>query len=158
MKEPRLTLRTSAYTFLLLSLLFIAGKSQGQSNQKTSTHLVSNKEATSNAEPQDHVFLMVDQAPQFPGGDAKMKYWIMDHAHFPPETPEKPLAGKIVMQFIVEKDGSLKDIKVVSGIADVYNKECKRVFSLMPKWKPGKDKGRLVRTLIVIPIKFSDET
>ena len=108
MKELRLTHSTSAFIFMLLSLLFVAGKGHGQSTQKTSTHLVSNKEASGKHEPQDHVFLMVDQAPQFPGGDAKMKYFIMDHAHFPPETPDKPLAGKIVMQFIVEKDGSLK--------------------------------------------------
>lgn len=155
MKETRLTFHTSALTFLLLSLLCIASK--GQTSHKTSTHLVSNKEAN-NSQSQDHVFLLVDQAPQFPGGEAKMKYFIMDHAHFPPETPERPLAGKIVMQFIVEKDGSLRDIKVVSGIADVYNKECQRVFSMMPKWKPGKDKGRLVRTLMVVPIKFSDQT
>lgn len=155
MKPLRLTYPAFACTLLLLS--FLCMESKGQTKQTTHVQTVSNNENRS-SKPQDNVFLIVDQAPQFPGGEAKMKYFIMDHAHFPPETKEKPLAGKIVMQFIVEKDGSLKEIKVISGIADVYNKECQRVFGMMPKWKPGKDKGRLVRTLMVVPIKFSDQT
>lgn len=155
MKQLRLTQHAFASSLLLFSLLCL--ESKGQTKQKTPVQTASHKESSS-SKPQEQVFLVVDQAPQFPGGEARMKYFIMDHANFPPETKEKPLAGKIVMQFIVEKDGSLKEIKVISGIADAYNKECQRVFGMMPKWKPGKDKGRLVRTLMVVPIKFSDQT
>lgn len=142
--------------FLLLGL---AKEGQSQQNKKSTSTTASSPSTSTNAKAssskQDLVFLMVDHAPQFPGGHTKMMNFIMNKCNFPPETEANPLVGKMIVQFIVERDGSLRDIKIVQGISTAYDKECQRVFGIMPKWNPGKDKGRLVRTLMVVPIKFS---
>lgn len=105
-------------------------------------------------EAPNSVFVVVDQAPYFPGGSEKMLDYIIENTHLPVES-EAPSEGKILVQFIVEKDGSLSDIKIIKGIKSSYDEECRRVFASMPKWKPGKKGSHFVRTLYMVPLRFS---
>lgn len=102
------------------------------------------------------IFMKVDRVPEFPGGSDKLVNFILQHAHVPPDTSGlPPVTGKVYVQFIVEKDGSLSNIKIIKGIGSKYEQECTRVFGIMPKWAPGKIGKHNVRTLMMIPITIS---
>lgn len=100
------------------------------------------------------VFVVVDRTPQYPGGEERMMLFITQRAHLPVETGKHATKGKILMQFIVERDGSLSNLKVLKGIKPGYDQECLRVFGLMPKWNPGCKGSHYVRTLMMVPITF----
>jgi len=151
------------WCYLLLCLLTSAFYTQGQSHHNESVHIQTEAldkqmAAMDSTEPiieaPNSVFVVVDQAPHFPGGSDKMLDYIIENTNLPVET-DVPVGGKILVQFIVEKDGSLTDIKVIKGIKSSYDEECRRVFASMPKWKPGKKGSHDVRTLYMVPLRFS---
>ncbi len=101
------------------------------------------------------VYMKVDRSPEYPGGEAEMVHFILKNAHLPTSTAEAPVTGKVLVEFIVEKDGSLSNIKVIKGVGQRYDQECTRLFEIMPKWAPGKIGSHKVRTLMMIPITIS---
>ena len=108
---------------------------------------------TDNADnPQD--FRIVQQLPEFPGGIVEFMKWLQRHLQYPEEARQKCIQGKVMVSFIVNKDGSITDAKVTRSVNPQLDGEAMRVINLMPKWKPGVDNGKPCRTLFTIPIVF----
>jgi TonB family protein len=100
---------------------------------------------------------IVEQMPEFPGGNDEIKEFIKKNLQYPQKEKEAGISGTCYVNFIIEKDGSISDIKVLRGISggSDCDKEALRIISSMPKWIPGKQNGLLVRVFFNLPIKFS---
>ena len=105
-------------------------------------------EATGDTE----IFMVVEDMPGFPGGNVQQ--WISKHVKYPVLAMENGIQGKVYVQFVIEKDGSITDVKVVRGGDSSLDKEAVRVVKSMPKWKPGKQRGKPVRVSFTLPINF----
>ena len=90
----------------------------------------------------------------FPGGAAAMMKWIRDNVKYPQTSIEMNEQGRVFLSFVVEKDGSVSNVKVEKGISIDLDKEAKRVIRKMPKWVPGEADGRAVRARCRLPINF----
>ena len=95
-----------------------------------------------------------DEDAEFPGGAAAMMKWINDNINYPETSIEMNEQGRVFLQFVVEKDGSITNVKVDRGVSTDLDNEAKRVIRKMPKWKPGETKGRAVRARCRLPINF----
>lgn len=103
----------------------------------------------------DPVLDFAEVEPVFPGGMEAMKKFIVDNLEYPQIAVEMNDQGRVFVQFIVERDGSLKKIEVIRGVSDALDKEALRVMRLMPKWKPGEtSEGKIVRVRMRLPIQF----
>ena len=102
-------------------------------------------------------FTIVEQMPEFIGGERKMKKYIRKTLQYPQVEKEAGIQGTCYVTFVVEKDGSISDVKVLRGVSGCLNCDCEaiRVVKSMPSWKPGMNNGREVRTVYNLPIKFS---
>jgi periplasmic protein TonB len=100
---------------------------------------------------------IVEQMPTFPGGDAEMMKYIQSHVNYPQVEKEAGISGTCYVTFVVEKDGSISDVKVLRGVSggSGCDKEAMRVVKSMPGWKAGKQNGREVRVQFNLPIKFT---
>lgn len=103
-------------------------------------------------EEQGKIFEVVEQQPQFPGGS--VNGWLADHIKYPVVAAENGIQGRVVVQFVVERDGSVSQVKVVRGVDPSLDKEAQRVISSMPKWIPGKQNGQAVRSRFTVPVTF----
>ncbi|WP_059027092.1 energy transducer TonB [Gabonibacter massiliensis] len=101
---------------------------------------------------EDDVFVTVEDMPVFPGGD--ITKWINKHVKYPMIAQENGVQGKVIVQFVVGKDGTVGDIKVVRGVDSSLDQEAVRVIKSMPKWKPGKQRGTAVKVSFTVPINF----
>ena len=102
----------------------------------------------------DTVFQIVEQMPQFPGGEKAMMKYVSENIKYPQEARDKDIDGRVFVSFVVEKDGSIGEVKVMRGIGGGCDEEAARVISAMPKWEPGKQKGKPVRVSYMMPITF----
>ena len=89
------------------------------------------------------VFVVVEDMPSFPGGNVQK--WIAKNVKYPVLAMENGIQGKVYIQFVIERDGSITDVKVLRGVDASLDKEAVRVVKAMPKWKPGKQRGKPVR-------------
>lgn len=105
-------------------------------------------EATGDSE----VFMVVENMPTFSGGDVQK--WISKHVKYPVLAMENGIQGKVYVQFVIERDGSVSNVKVVRGVDSSLDKEAVRVVKSMPKWTPGKQRGKPVRVSFTLPINF----
>lgn len=102
----------------------------------------------------DEVYIMVEKRAEFPGGQSEMLKYIQDNRQYPDEAKENDVHGKVLVSFIVERDGTLSDVKVMRGIGSGCDEEAVRVITSMPKWKPGEQGGKAVRTSLTLPVTF----
>ena len=102
----------------------------------------------------DKVLEKAEVMPEFPGGEQAMMKFVAENVQYPEEAKEKEISGRVLVGFIVEKDGSIADVKVVKGIGGGCDEEAVRVVKAMPKWKPGMDKGKPVRVHYMLPLIF----
>jgi len=100
------------------------------------------------------VFVIVENKPEFPGGDAALMKFISESIKYPVIAQENGIQGRVICQFVVNKDGSIVDINVVRSVDPSLDKEAVRVIKSMPKWKPGKQRGKAVRVKFTLPIVF----
>ena len=100
----------------------------------------------------DKIYDRVEENAQFPGGNMAMYKWIANHLQYPEECREKGIQGRVMIQFVVNKDGSIPEIKVLKSPHSLLSEEAIRVVKAMPKWKPAKDKGKVVRSHFRLPI------
>ena len=100
------------------------------------------------------VFDVVEQKPMFPGGDAALMQWLSGNIKCPVIAAENGVQGRVVCQFVVEKDGSVSGVTVVKSIDPSLDKEAVRVIKSMPKWTPGKQNGQNVRVKYTLPVQF----
>ena len=100
------------------------------------------------------VYAMVDERAQFPGGQNEMLKYLQENLQYPEAAKANNVHGRVFVKFIVERDGSLSDIKVMKGLGNGCDEEAIRLIQSMPKWKPGKNKGKEVRTSMTVPVNF----
>lgn len=104
---------------------------------------------------EDSIFRIVENAPEFPGGLGAMYEYIRNNIVYPKIAREVNIQGTVYLSFVVEKDGSLTDIQIQRSPDQLLADEATRVVSAMPKWMPGKQRGRPVRVGFSLPIKFT---
>jgi TonB family protein len=107
------------------------------------------------ANKDEEVFVIVDAVPEYPGGDEARIKFLRENVHYPKEAKEKGIQGMVFVSFIVEKDGSISNVKIVRGVDKLLDDESVRVTKLMPKWIPGRQKGEVVRVSFNMPIRFT---
>jgi protein TonB len=99
-------------------------------------------------------FTIVEDMPAFPGGDAALLKYIASNVEYPPIAKENGITGVVYVSYIVDKDGSIKDVKVVRGADPFLDKEAVRVVKTLKGYKPGKQRGKPVPVQFTIPIRF----
>ncbi|MFR9166483.1 MAG: energy transducer TonB [Dysgonomonas sp.] len=99
-------------------------------------------------------FVSVEQMPQFPGGNTELMKFIGSNLRYPTIAAENGIEGRVIIRFVVGRDGSVSDIKVQRGLDASCDKEAVRVVQSMPKWIPGKQNGRAVPVYFTLPILF----
>jgi TonB family protein len=104
--------------------------------------------------PEEEVFTIVEDQPTFPGGNTAFYKFIGHNMTYPSQARRMGIEGRVIVQFVVDKDGSVSDVKVVKGIGAGCDEEAERVLKLSPKWSPGKERGRSVKVRMVLPIIF----
>ena len=108
-------------------------------------------------EKPEEIFKVVEQQPQYPDGEAAMLKFIYSNIKYPPIARDNGVEGTVYVSFVVEKDGSITDAKVVRDIGAGCGHEAVRVVKMMPKWNPGKQRGRPVRVQFNLPVKYKLE-
>ena len=106
-------------------------------------------------EPQEKViFQVVEEMPEFPGGMGEAMKFLAKNIKYPVAAQQAKIEGRVIVQFVVERDGSISDIHTVRSVSPELDAEAIRVVSLMPKWKPGKQRGKAVAVKYTMPIMF----
>lgn len=100
------------------------------------------------------IFEVVEQMPSFPGGDAALMQFLSKNIKYPVVAEENGIQGRVIATFVVERDGSITDVKVVKSVDPSLDKEAIRVLKSMPKWIPGKQNGSAVRVKYTVPVTF----
>lgn len=108
-------------------------------------------------EGESDVYQIVEQMPEFPGGEAELFHYISKNIHYPQKAREKGIQGRVFIGFIVEKDGSISNVRNLRGVDSELDAEAIRVVESMPRWKPGMHRGEPVRVSYQIPIVFKLE-
>ena len=104
---------------------------------------------------EEEIFMVVDKAPEYPGGMEAMMKFLSENTKYPVIAKEKGIEGRVICQFVVEKDGSISNVTVLRTSGDTsLDSEAVRVISTMPKWKPGILREKAVRVKYAIPISF----
>jgi Ca-activated chloride channel family protein len=103
---------------------------------------------------QPEAFVIVETMPEFPGGKKALEKYFADNLKYPEVAKNAGISGSVVVSFVVEDDGSLSDIKIIKGLGYGCDEEVLRLINHMPKWKPGKQRGKAVSVRITLPVKF----
>ena len=103
---------------------------------------------------EQQIFQVVEEQPEFPGGMSECMKWLGKNIKYPTISQENGVQGRVIVQFVVNRDGSIVDAVVARGVDPYLDKEALRVVSMMPKWKPGKQRGKEVRVRFTLPVMF----
>lgn len=104
---------------------------------------------------EQQIFMVVESMPEFPGGEAALTKYLFENIEYPQMAKESGIQGRVFVTFVVERDGKVTDVKVLRGIGGGCDEEAIRVVKNMPKWTPGKQRGKPVRVQFNLPIKFT---
>ena len=149
MKEEKITWQTNPDGVILEDLFF-----QLQSDSLKYDELVNwnpNEESVYN---EVNEIDKVDEKPSFPGGESAMKSYLNSTLKYPIDAQENGVQGRVIVQFIIEKDGSISDVKISESVNPSFDREALRVVKAMPKWNPGKVNGIPVRVKNEVPVVF----
>ena len=105
-------------------------------------------------EVKEEIFRSVEQMPQFPGGDAALMKFLQSHINYPPMAAENNVQGKVILQFVVEKDGKVGEVKVARSVDKDLDREARRVVKTLPRFTPGRQNGQPVRVWYTLPVTF----
>ncbi len=111
-------------------------------------------QAEEEEEEESKVFFIVEDMPEFPGGEVALRQFIANAINYPVIAQENGIQGKVYITFVVNTDGSITDARVARGVDPSLDKEALRVVNTLPKWKPGKQRGEAVRVSYTVPINF----
>ena len=130
-----------------------------QGNDEVGGEVLKAKEEIAQPEPPKHeeenkVFDVVEQMPSFPGGMPALMQWLSQNIKYPVIAAENGVQGRVIVQFVVEKDGSVTDVHVAKSVDPSLDKEATRVVKAMPRWNPGKQNGSAVRVKYTVPVMF----
>ena len=106
------------------------------------------------SEEEGEIFLVVEEQPMFPGGMEEMMKFLQKEIKYPKEAMDKKIQGRVIVQFVVNKDGSICEDTVVKSVDPLLDAEALRVVRSMPNWTPGKQKGDPVRVRFTLPVSF----
>ena len=101
------------------------------------------------------IFIIVEEMPHFPGGDSMMFEFLINNLQYPKYAREKDISGKVIATFVVDKDGNIKESKILKGIGGGCDEEVIRLINSMPKWTPGKQNGKNVAVQYSMPFSFN---
>ncbi|MBB3185896.1 energy transducer TonB [Microbacter margulisiae] len=121
-------------------------------NQLPPPPVVKKQEVIETPKQDNQIFMIVEQMPQFPNGD--INAYLSSHIKYPVVAQENGIQGRVIVQFVVNQDGSIVDVTVVRGVDPSLDKEAVRVIEGMPKWIPGKQGGKPVRVKFTLPVNF----
>jgi protein TonB len=113
------------------------------------------KEEVQEAEPEQQPFVVVEEMPMFPGGDAELLKFIADHTQYPEIAKENNIQGKVIVRFCVTAKGGVNQVSVLKGVDPELDKEAMRVVTTLPPFKPGKQGGKPVPVWYMVPIAFT---
>ena len=129
-----------------------------EGNDEEAGEVLKAKEVIAEPEPpkveETKVFDVVEEMPQFPGGQAALLEYLAKNIKYPVVAEENGIQGRVIVTFVVERDGSITDVKVVKSVDPSLDKEAARVVKSMPKWQPGKQNGSAVRVKYTVPVQF----
>ena len=131
-----------------------------EGNDEVGGAVLKAKEDIAAPEPPKHVveetkiFTVAEQMPMFPGGDGALMGYLRDNIHYPTVAAENGVQGRVVVGFVVERDGSITDVNILRGVDPSLDREAMRVVKSMPKWTPGKQNGSAVRVKYQVPVSF----
>ena len=111
-------------------------------------------EAPAQESPADDAFDVVEQMPEYPGGPKALMEFLNNNVQYPAEAEKAGIQGRVIATFVVEKDGSISNAKVVKSVDPLLDAEALRVIGAMPNWKPGMQNGKIVRVKYTIPLSF----
>ena len=116
--------------------------------------MTANAQKTVVSQTNQKVFDTVEQMPEYPGGMQAMIAFLQTNMKYPEDAAKQKVEGRVMVQFVVETDGSVSDVHVAKQVFPSLDAEAVRVVQAMPKWTPGKEKGRVVRVKYLLPIVF----
>jgi protein TonB len=102
----------------------------------------------------DFIFMSVEKNPEFPGGEQALMKWINEHIVYPTIAAENGIYGRVSCQFVVNADGSVTDVEVIRPVNQYLDREAIRVLKMLPKFKPGEQRGKPVRVRFSVPVRF----
>jgi periplasmic protein TonB len=102
----------------------------------------------------EEVFVIVEDMPEFPGGELALRKWIASNIKYPVIAAENGIQGKVYVQFVVDRDGKVTNARIARGIDASLDQEALRVVNNLPRWKPGMQRGKPVRVSYTVPINF----
>ncbi|MDR0421766.1 MAG: TonB family protein [Proteiniphilum sp.] len=105
-------------------------------------------------EATEEIFVVVEEQPEFPGGNTALMKFLSDNIKYPVIAQENGIQGRVICNFVVERDGSITDVQVLRGVDPSLDREATRVIQQMPHWKPGKQRGSAVRVRYTLPVVF----
>ena len=108
-------------------------------------------------EAEEQIFTVVEKNPEFPGGAAALMKYLKDNINYPVIAQENGIQGRVICQFVVNRDGRIVDAVVLRGVDPSLDKEALRVVNSMPKWNPGEQRGKPVRVRFTLPVQFKLE-
>lgn len=127
-------------------------------NDEVGGEVLKAKEEIAQPEPpkeeENKVFDVVEENPSFPGGQAALMQWLNANIKYPVIAAENGIEGRVIVQFVVSKTGSISDVRVVRGVDPSLDKEAVRVVSNMPNWTPGRQNGTTVSVRYTLPVTF----
>lgn len=129
-----------------LALIFFACSSPEENTENSSEKAIVITE---------QVFIVVEQMPEYVGGEQAMYKFISEHINYPAQAKEEGIEGRVFISFIVETDGKISTVEILKGIGGGCDEEAMRVIEEMPNWNPGKQRGKNVRVQYRVPIKFT---
>lgn len=113
------------------------------------------EEVKEEEEEEEVIFVIVETMPEFPGGQQALFKYLSENVKYPVIAQENGIQGRVICQFVVNKDGAIVDVEVVRSGGDAsLDKEAVRVIKSMPKWNPGKQRGKAVRVKYTVPVNF----
>ena len=126
-----------------------------EDDKETEVVIAAPVEAPVEEEEEEVVFVVVENMPEFPGGQQALFKYLSENVKYPVIAQENGIQGRVICQFVVNKDGAIVDIEVVRSSGDAsLDKEAVRVIKSMPKWKAGKQRGKPVRVKYTLPVNF----
>jgi TonB family protein len=138
---------------------YLEGKMASTKKDGMTVNQVDWQKKASNSEPQEKViFQVVEEMPQFPGGMGEAMKFLAKNMKYPVAAQQAKIEGRVIVQFVVGKDGSVSDVKVMRGVSPELDAEAIRVVGMMPKWIPGKQRGKAVAVKYTMPIMFRLQT
>lgn len=107
---------------------------------------------------EEEIFVAVEQQAEFPGGQAALMKYLSNNIRYPEAAQQNDIQGRVIVKFVVEKDGSIGNVTIAKGVDKDLDREAIRVVKKMPKWQPGKNNGVAVRSYFTLPVTFKLQT